>query len=392
MVKVLRGLQHIYTDPALREDILKIVAQAVTPKEGNDKEGRPGMDYWQVLVLASVRLGCNLSYDALQDLSHQHRALRIMLGFYDWGMSADKLDVFSWNRIRDNVCRLSAEDINRINDLIVAAGHELVPSAIEVVRGDSFVVGTCVHYPLDRRQLGDAIRKLIETCTVLSEAYRLPGWRKHRILTGKNKKFLRDLGLTRRSRKKGVGSKLTELYLEYFAFVETIITRALETMESLLENHYEGMAESTSFSDLVYYLSAAEYMRELTVRCVIDEEKIPNVEKVHSIFEPHTELINRCKQPNAIEFGPRVLVIEDSAGFICHNEVMDIGLLDKDVLCRSMESLQKRFGNKIRNASFNSGFHSPENQERLGMIIPEPCLPAKGAKLAKEQKVNATVA
>ncbi len=392
IVKVLRGLQHIYMDPALCDDILNIVGKAINPegKKANNN-GRPGMDYWQVLVLASVRLGCNLSYDALHDLTHQHRALRVMLGFDDWSMNADELEVFTWNRIRSNVCKLSFEDINKVSELVVAAGHKLVPSAMEVVRGDSFVVGTCIHHPLDRRQLGDGIRKLIETCTVLSESYGLNGWRKHRVLTKRNKKLLRSLSLVRRSRKKGKESKLTDLYLEYFEFVEIIILRALETMESLIADFEEGLDESSIFSDLVYYLSATEYMRELTVRRVIDEEKIPNAEKIHSIFEPHTELINRGKQPNAIEFGHRVLVIEDSVGFICHNEVMDIGMLDKDVLCRAMENLQNRMGNQVRNASFDCGFYTAENQVRLGEIIAEPCLPAKGAKLAKAQRENSTV-
>ena len=42
------------------------------------------MDYWQVVVLAAVRLGCNLNFDKLQDLAEQHRALRQIMGIGDW--------------------------------------------------------------------------------------------------------------------------------------------------------------------------------------------------------------------------------------------------------------------------------------------------------------------
>lgn len=392
IVRVMRGLQYIYMNKPLREDILELVGQAVNP-DGNSASdnGRPGMDYWQILVLASVRLGCNLKYDALHDLTHQHRALRIMLGFSDWDMSANDLELFTWHCIRDNVRKLPVETLAKINNLIVGAGHELVPSAPEVVRGDSFVVGTNIHYPIDRRQLGDGIRKLIETCTTLSEAYSIPGWRKHRYLTRKNQKHLKALSLASRSRGKGAKSRLGDLYANYFDFVEMILVRALETMEILIDRFGKDLSGSTAYSDLVYYLSATEYMRQLTVRRIVEEERIPNAEKLFSIFEPHTELINRGKQPNAIEFGHRVLVIEDSAGFICHHEVMDIGMLDKDVLCRAMENLQERLGNRIRSASFDRGFHSAENQSHLEKIVAEPCLPAKGVKLAEEQRENASV-
>ncbi len=42
------------------------------------------MDYWTILVLAAVRLGCNLDYDKLRDLAEQHRTLRLMMGLGDW--------------------------------------------------------------------------------------------------------------------------------------------------------------------------------------------------------------------------------------------------------------------------------------------------------------------
>ena len=47
---------------------------------------------------------------------------------------------FKWRRIRDNVCLLTPETIDRISQLIVATGHEIVPVAVEKMRADSFVM------------------------------------------------------------------------------------------------------------------------------------------------------------------------------------------------------------------------------------------------------------
>jgi len=101
IVPILRALQQIYSRPELRDQILDLIAQDVNPKSRDDL-GREGMNYWQILVLAAVRLGCNLDYDKLQDLAEQHRALRHIMGIGDWREEQD----FNWRRIRDNVCLL----------------------------------------------------------------------------------------------------------------------------------------------------------------------------------------------------------------------------------------------------------------------------------------------
>ena len=72
IIPILRALQHIYSKPTLRDEILRLIADDVN-KDARDDCGRDGLDYWQILVLAAVRLGCNLDYDKLQDLAEQHQ-------------------------------------------------------------------------------------------------------------------------------------------------------------------------------------------------------------------------------------------------------------------------------------------------------------------------------
>ena len=81
-------LQHVYGQRELRDEILDLVAQDVNEHSRNDR-GREGLDYWQIVVLAAVRLGCDLDYDKLQDLAEQHRALRQIMGIGDWQEKTD---------------------------------------------------------------------------------------------------------------------------------------------------------------------------------------------------------------------------------------------------------------------------------------------------------------
>ena len=51
----------------------------------------------------------------------------------------------------------------------------------------------------------------------------------------------------------------------------------------------------------------------------------------------------------------------------------------------------KRLNGRIRRASFDRGFHSPENQRELVKLVEQPCLPKPGHVQAQRQEQEATV-
>ena len=55
------------------------------------------------------------------------------------------------------------------------------------------------------------------------------------------------------------------------------------------------------------------------------------------------------------------------------------------------QQVQQRLQGAIEEASFDRGFHSPENQRELASIIAQPCLPKPGAKQAAAQAAEATL-
>ena len=164
IIPILMALQHVYERPELRDEILRAVAADVNGRSSR-KRGRQGMDYWSIVVLAAVRLGCNLNYDKLQDLAEQHRALRQVMGIGDWEESTP----FDWRRIRDNITLIRPQTLERINHLIVGEGHRLVPEAVQTARADSFVMGTNIHYPTESSLIRDGLRKVLECGGALAE-------------------------------------------------------------------------------------------------------------------------------------------------------------------------------------------------------------------------------
>ena len=77
--QLLRGLQYLYTDETLRAAIFAVLAK-LTPPTINAEMGRPGMAWWKILVMGTLRLGLNCDFDRLQELVNNHRTIRQMSG------------------------------------------------------------------------------------------------------------------------------------------------------------------------------------------------------------------------------------------------------------------------------------------------------------------------
>src|SRR5438445_11672445 len=81
--KILKGLQHLYMDIALRTQIFQLLEAEIAPKVSK-RNGRPGMALWKILVCGVVRLDLNADYDRLHELVNHHNTLRELLVSYDF--------------------------------------------------------------------------------------------------------------------------------------------------------------------------------------------------------------------------------------------------------------------------------------------------------------------
>lgn len=386
IIPILAALQHIYCTPALRDQILQMVAADVNSDSFHNR-GREGLDYWQVLVLASVRLGCNLNYDRLQNLAEDHGTLRAIMGM---GTGAWDQTKFSWRRIRENVCLLKPETISSINALIVGAGHQLVPEAVETIRADSFVMETNIHYPTESTLIRDGVRKIIECCVALAEEYGLEGWRQHVHLQKQIKRTSRDIDRIASKKGPNYQQRLQAAYRKLLQQSERIVRRARALCEQL------GLAEATAADvfardSLQAYIARTERVQQTAWRRVFDGETVPNSEKLLSIYEPHTQLYKRGKAGEPVQFGRQVLIFEDAVGFITHYFLLPRDQGDKDVIVEQMRIVQERLQGGILRVSLDRGFHSPDNQRELAVIVPCVCLPKPGKQQAARQEATASV-
>lgn len=114
--KILRGLQHIYTDLPMREVLFQLL-EAKIALAVDKSNGRPGMTLWSIFVCGIMRLDLNID-DRLHDLVNHHNTLREMLG-----QGAFDNEAFHYQTLKDNVKLFTPELLDEINQLVVASGH-----------------------------------------------------------------------------------------------------------------------------------------------------------------------------------------------------------------------------------------------------------------------------
>jgi len=375
MVPILRALQHVHQDQASLQAIFDLIARDVNGTT-SPRRGRPGLDYWQILVLAAVRLGCNFDYDKLQDQAENHRKLRLIMGLGSW----DDDTTFDWRQIRENVTRLKPETIRKIDAIVVGQGHKLKPGAIKNVRVDAFVVETNIHYPTESSLLDDGLKKIIPLAFQLAMLLGIDGWRQKEHLLKRVHRLAVNVSRASRSKAKNKSERVRKAYSPLLKLASMLLTRARALAEhAAIPAALLNLESQAVQRQLMHYLHLTEKVLDNATRRIVYGESVPNEEKIFSIHEPHTELIKRGKTATPIQFGRKVVVVEDALGFICDYRIVPRNTHEKEVAVPLLRDLQESHDGAIQEASFDCGFHSPENQEGLAKIIDHPCLPVPGA-------------
>lgn len=372
--KLLRGLQYIYSQPGLLEKIFSILQEKIKLT----KMGAPGMSLWEILVLGVLKLGLDADYDRIDHIINNDNLVRKML-MVDFMGGEQK--AYGLQTLKDNVRLLDEEMLIRINELVVNTGHEIKKEGSDKLqisaKVDSFVVETNVHFPTDYNLLWDSSRKAIETTQlILSQICDSSGWRKIKSLKEKIKKLYEKV---RRCSRRGGKNKERDLK----SCVRGYLQGAKGLSKKLRTFRDNQDSEAINWEKWDYYVLMTEKHIDLTYRRIIKGEVIPHEEKVFSIFEDHTEWINKGKSNNRVELGIKTAIATDQFGFILYHRVMPKEQ-DVDITVLTTKELLKKYS--IKSISFDKGFWSKGNYEELKGPVGILIMPKKGKRNKAESE------
>jgi len=381
---ILAGLQWVWMHPTLKADILALLEARILA--GKQRTGRTGMDLWQILVLGVVRLGLDADWDRMEHIANYDTLVRQMLGLpaAPWD---DEAKHFGHQTLRDNVALLDDELLQQINACIAAAGREVfakkddAPVAALEVKVDSYVLETDVHFPTDLNLLWDAARKCVDLVEGrLASGYDLPGWRKFKSWRRQLKACERTTsqivyrgGPNKEARVKAAGR-------EYLAVGRALSAKVNQSLLGLCDE----VVDAACWERLAYFHAMLDKHLDLVDRRLLKQETIPAHEKVFSLFEPHTEWIQKGKQRPNVELGHRLLLATDQQQLIQDYAVLR-GEAEVDQSVPVADRLLGRYGaGGVASLSFDKGFTRAEDRELLGLYIPEVVMPKRGKKNAAE--------
>jgi len=382
---ILIGLQWTWTHPTLKEELFALLeARVMANKKAT---GRPGMDLWQILVLGVVRLGLDADWDRMEDMANHHTLLRQMLGLpaMPWGEGAK---TFNHQTLRDNVALLDEDLLREINARVAAAGREVfakkvgAPVAALEIKVDTYVLETDVHFPTDLNLLWDAGRKCVDLIEKYRDqlGYELPGWRKAKDWRRRLKALERITSKTVYGGGANKDKRVRQAVKEYLDAGRQLSEKVAASLLSLcdqraLEAHWDGLA---------YFQGMLDKHLDLVERRLLKEETIPAAEKVFSLFEPHTEWIQKGKQRPNVELGHRLLVATDQNGLVQDYDV-PVGAVDVDQSVPVADRLLGRYGSgSVASLSFDKGFTRAGDRELLSLYVPTVVMPKRGKKNAQE--------
>ena len=381
---ILAGLQWIWMHPTLKAEILALLEAAVLA----DKQatGRTGMNLWQILVLGVVRLGLDADWDRMEHIANYDALVRQMLEVpaAPWGED-DK--AFGHQTLRDNVALLDDERLQAINARIAAAGREVFakkgggPLAALEIKVDSYVLETDVHFPTDLSLLWDAGRKCVDLVAgLLASSYTLPGWRKFKAWRRQLKNLQRA---TSQIVYRGGANKEARVKSAVREYLAAGRARSAKVRQSLLEL-CDLSVDATRWEKLASFHAMLDKHLDLVERRLLNEEPIPAHEKVFSIFEPHTEWIQKGKPRPNVELGHKFLRATDQWQMIQDYAVW-LKAAEVDQSIPVTDRLLGRYGaGSVASVSFAKGFTRAADRELLSLYVPEVVMPKRGKKNAAE--------
>ncbi len=382
---ILAGLQWVWMHPTLKAEIFALLEAKLLA--GKKATGRTGMDLWQILVLGVVRLGLDADWDRMEHIANYDMLVRQMLGLpaTPWN---DESKMFGHQTLRDNVALLDDVLLQQINARITAAGREVfakkggAPVAALEVKVDTYVLETDVHFPTDLNLLWDAGRKCVDLIVKYRDqfGYALPGWRKAKEWRRQLKNLERAASQVVYRGGPNKEARMKRTVRDYLAVGRDLSAKVRESLSSLCDQP----VELAHWEALEYFQRMLDKHLDLVERRLLKEETIPSHEKVFSLFEPHTEWIQKGKQRPNVELGHRLLLATDQNQLIQDYDVA-AGVADVDRSVPVADRLLGRYGaGSVASLSFDKGFTREEDRALLNLYVPVVVMPKRGKKNATE--------
>jgi IS5 family transposase len=288
---------------------------------------------------------------------------------------------------------ISAATLHDLNDLVAQRAAAEGVTHGRKLRADGSVVETHIHYPTDSSLLADGVRvlgrtvararKVIDGRTVRGQ----PAWfsnhqRQARRLARAIAAHARRQAHKKAKKTADSERKLQRLYRDLIGVADHSLAAAHQ-VHRLLETRGKGVKALALAATLAHFMPLLQRVIAQARRRVLEAQQVPAPEKLVSLFEPHTAIIQRGKTPpRDTEFGRKIWYAEVDGGIVSEYRILPGNPPDnQDQWATSLKHHRHLFRHPPRTATGDRGVYSPNNEAIAHQEkVKEPALPKPGAK------------
>jgi len=309
----------------------------IDPKK--QETGRNGMSVDSVVRSALLKQMMSLSYDDLSfylDDSHSYQT------FARTEKSPSK------SSLQSNISQLSADTWEKINlELLNMAKAEQIENG-DTIRIDSTVTETDVHPPTDSSLLWDCVRVMRRLLTQIKEA--APTSIRYPDHTRAAKKKAYRVAFARKANK-------TKLYKELLSLTDK--TKGY-LQQAVLQKEAQALLIAPVIEcEAQQLILLTEKVISQAERRVLQGLKVPNEEKVFSIFETHTDII--IKGARDIQYGHKLNITTGISGMVLDVVIEEGNPADTAQLCPMIERQKNIYGQVPKQVAVDGGYASKDN-------------------------------
>ena len=249
---------------------------------------------------------------------------------------------------------LSETTLQKMNGILSHYALEQEKICPDRQRMDTTVYETNIHYPTDSSLLWDSFRTVARLVRCIQKE--LPVLHlQHRFHDKKVKKLATFIARHASSQSKPTQRKVKQHYRQLLQSVGWIHGVGREVEEKIMAFGYDA-------PELSHYLPLVARIFHQAHQRVIEGVILPPDEKLYSLFEEHTELIQRGKAGKPIEFGHKILLAQTGEKFIHYYQVLPKRIEDADLLEPAVAAHQELFGRYSDLLGADKGFYKNRKQ------------------------------
>ena len=324
-------------------DLLNIIKDEVTKDTKESIFGRKDVPSVETIMRAAIYKEIKgLDY---RDLGYAQEDSRICSLF----LKIDELRPYSFQMYQKYISKISEKSLQKLlielNKIAINEGLE----DIEKIREDSTVVETNIHHPTNNSLVWDCIKTSHNLLDKLSEE--MPEFVTRNYYKSAKRTYFKINNTKSKDKKK-----------QLFKNQLITFTKTINNLSNAVKKKSNCSIKAYSIiSELETLLPLCNKVYSQTERFQIFEEKVPNSEKIFSIYETHTDII--VKGSRDIKFGHKIDISGGKSNLILDCVILAGNTADTKLFQPAIERIEKNYGKIPKSICTDGGYASKANSD-----------------------------